>query len=624
MSFDLSLPSRYSRTLFAATVGVLTCGVKALAGFELVGGEFAPAGTLPGDQQAPAAAWAGQRGIVVWEGNSVDESGAGIGGRWLDSTQSGVFSPFRLNEVGAGDQVNPAVAMQADGTTAVVWESGLSGSRRVHARLLSATGTFLTGDLVLGSDYRDNSTPAVIAAPQGGFVVIWTAANPGFYGSDIKAQLISSAGQLTGAEVTVNEIRQGNQQRGRLASLADGTLVCVWVHELPEQIPASRLFGIRLDASLQPLSAQFPVDSFEAPVKWPSVVASGTGFAVGWNQLSEVTADTWDIKLRWFSSVGVPLGQARTVNIRTAQSQQTLALAASGDTVLAVYESSLGDGSGLGIVGRALKATEEDSDGELIFNASRVGDQFHPAVSATGLGQFTVLWANWTGLDNGVDVWAQRYALAGQPLAAMAAPYVEGLSSWQVRVTWPALAGQSVRHYEVYLNGAVQPVIVTDNYWDSSDLLPGTAHQARVTYVLEDGRRAPLSVAGTGRTWGKDLNGNGLPDDWEAIYFGANPANWPAPNVDSDSDGIPNRNEFLAGTSPTDATDFLAIKILTGDGEPRLTWNTKPGVIYQLQVSSDLLAWTSAGNPRRAAGTADAVPVGPASGQAYFRIIRLR
>ena len=54
-----------------------------------------------------------------------------------------------------------------------------------------------------------------------------------------------------------------------------------------------------------------------------------------------------------------------------------------------------------------------------------------------------------------------------------------------------------------------------------------------------------------------------------------------------------------------------------------LQWNTQPGLIYQVQSSTDLKHWTNAGDPRWAAGTVDSMYVGGASAN-YYRAVRLR
>jgi hypothetical protein len=55
-----------------------------------------------------------------------------------------------------------------------------------------------------------------------------------------------------------------------------------------------------------------------------------------------------------------------------------------------------------------------------------------------------------------------------------------------------------------------------------------------------------------------DTDADGLPDFWESQYGGAGD-----PDGDADGDLMKNRDEYLAGTNPTDATSFLRIELLS-------------------------------------------------------------
>ena len=56
-----------------------------------------------------------------------------------------------------------------------------------------------------------------------------------------------------------------------------------------------------------------------------------------------------------------------------------------------------------------------------------------------------------------------------------------------------------------------------------------------------------------------DFDGDGLPDAWEAAYgFNTNTVNNAA--LDPDGDGLTNRDEYVAGTNPTNALSCLRIE----------------------------------------------------------------
>src|SRR5215467_14611234 len=85
--------------------------VRAQTNFIVSGSEYAIAGSLAGDQVFPSASVTPSGGYLVWQDNITDGDGWGISALRLDSTFSGQFSTFRVNQNGAGDQEQPQVAM---------------------------------------------------------------------------------------------------------------------------------------------------------------------------------------------------------------------------------------------------------------------------------------------------------------------------------------------------------------------------------------------------------------------------------------------------------------------------------------------------------------------------------
>jgi len=73
-----------------------------------------------------------------------------------------------------------------------------------------------------------------------------------------------------------------------------------------------------------------------------------------------------------------------------------------------------------------------------------------------------------------------------------------------------------------------------------------------------------------------------------------------------------------------DASSVLKTQLAADPLGWRLSWNTQPGFVYQVQSSVDFVEWTNAGTPRYAAGTGDSTLVNKNNGTAYFRIVRVR
>ena len=83
-----------------------------------------------------------------------------------------------------------------------------------------------------------------------------------------------------------------------------------------------------------------------------------------------------------------------------------------------------------------------------------------------------------------------------------------------------------------------------------------------------------------------DLDHDGMPDAWELAFFG--PTNQSA-SGDLDHDGVSNYDEFLAGTSPTNANSRLRVTdIATTNAAHSVSWSAVPYRYYTVEVSTNL------------------------------------
>jgi len=95
-----------------------------------------------------------------------------------------------------------------------------------------------------------------------------------------------------------------------------------------------------------------------------------------------------------------------------------------------------------------------------------------------------------------------------------------------------------------------------------------------------------------------DSNGNGIPDVWERTYFD-NYTNTAGGHADSD--GVPNGNEYIANTDPTDPADFFQltdIRVLASPAGRSIVCKTAPDRVYRIQFTDASLRgnpvpWTS-------------------------------
>jgi len=618
----------------------------ALAGnYQTNGAEYAIAGHSQGDQMRPDLKINNSGGFLVWQDNRSDGSGLGLSARRLDATLSGVMSGFRVNEIGSDDQENARISLLNGGGAVFVWQGGRYGFQHIYARFLSASNTWVTGDIHINSATNGlHIDPAVATLANGNVVVVWSSVNEYSTNSlrDVYAQILSPAGQKIGSQFLVNQFTEYNQRTPVVGALADGGFVVAWVSEQqriainvnPNMLyPRGGLPTVSVDVYARTFSAagvaagaEFLVNTADWICANPAIVGSAEGgFAIVWGQADTVTPNNaWDIYGRVFSATGTA-SVVRRVNTVSYGDQVFAQIGASGSDFLVTYTSLAQDGSREGVFAQFLKQDGSLAGEGFRVNTTTPSQQMHQRVAGDASGRFLVAWTGYIGSPNNFDLFAQRYDDALQALQAPEAPFVTVLGPNSLAVSWPGQAGLTVSHYEVYADGALTPTaLVTNNsYWAMGGLTAGSTHSFRLCYVLVDERRSPLSAAASGTTYSALSTWGGIPQEWMTSHFGNDLFAWPSPYADSDGDGASNRNEFLAGTDPLNAASVLRIRL---DPTPQglyLNWNTEAALVYQVQSSTDMVNWSDLGQPRFAAGEVDSMHVGLAS-VGYYRVIRLR
>jgi hypothetical protein len=618
------------------------------------GGPYSIAGTLIGDQVGARVAVGPAGGVVVWQDNATDEDGLGISARRLGSGFSGLLGSFRVNEIGTGDQENPQVAMGDAGLAAFVWQGGPLGNPDVYLRILRAEGSFEAAEQRVNT-YTEGpqSNPAVAILKNGSIVVVWASHGQDGSLSGVFGQRFTAAGERIGSEFQVNQGAAYNQKSPTVAPLENGGFVVAWLTEQPtaevnqtdetggflETSAGATLYRVDVAASLFSadglrVKPEYRLNSKTGMCAEPQIVGlRDGGFAVAWSYWNEpanalVPANRqfpngWDIFYRAFDAQASPRYLEVRVNAHASGDQFAPTIAGRADEQMVVWSSVGQEGFLQGVYGRFVNATGGRLlTEELRVNTSTAAAQLQPSVASDSAGRFLVVWSTFVGGTASYDLTAQRYS-GGQPLVPPSAPYVSALSQTRISVTWAEMSGLGVAQVELMMDDR-PPVVVEGNSKEFGSLAPGSSHTFQLAYVLTDGRRSPWSAPASGKTWSEDENFDGLPDDWQAQYWGGNRAGWPAGTVDSDGDGASNLQEFLAGTHPLDAASVLRTRITPGGQSPRLVWNTHPGLMYLVQSTQDFADWSNVGSPRLAAGETDSIQVDGAVEAKYFRVLRMR
>ena len=407
--------------------------------------EYSISGALPGDQVRPQAAVNAQGGFLVWDDNAMDGHGQGIGALALDSNFKAVGAPFRVNQIVSKDQTRPQIALLANGGTVIVWQGGAAGREHIYARFLSASNTWLSGDILVNTPKGEfHKYPAVAALSNGNAVVVWGSYNQQTTSSmqDIYGQVLSPTGQKVGSEFLVNQFTLYNQRNPGVAALSSGGFIVVWVSEQqrsPADLSASnmvtqvsgpscdvygRVYGA--NGSLSGLNTnEFRVNAGGNPCTAPVLATAADGrVLVAWAEKDmQVHTNGWDIFARPIASNGL-MGLAQRVNTYLVGDQFAPRIAANGGTAFLVWDSMGQDGSWEGVYGRFLQFDGTMLGGEVRLNTTTVGRQIHPAVVADGSARFLGLWACYANAQSAVDLFAQQYAAPGYvPVPATASVF---------------------------------------------------------------------------------------------------------------------------------------------------------------------------------------------------------
>ncbi len=611
-----------------AFFGPLCVSASAIFGgtaFVPVGGEYPVVGLLRGDQTFPSVSRNSIGGLVVWQDNATDGDGFGISARRVNGDLLGSLGLFRVNEQGSGDQQNPRVKMLNDGGAVVVWQGGPEGGQDIYARWVGKDGTFVTGDVRINT-YTDNQqmNPAVTVLLNDRVVVVWSSFGQDGSMQGIYGQVLSSSGEKIGGEFQVNQYTSFNQRTPTVSALSNGDFVVAWISEQKRFENSVDVYARVFAGASSRSQSEFLVNASKDICANPTADSTADGgFILGWGQRDIGSlASGWDVYVRAFSSGAQPAGTAAKVNSHPSGNHYAPQIAGVGDQHLVVWTSVGQDGSREGVFGRFVASDASMVGPEFQVNTASASQQIHPAVSADGKDHFVVTWSSFIGGATSFDVFAQRF---GVSLLTPAAPFVSALSSSRLSVTWPDAAASAVSGYELYIDDNSDPVVVTGNIWSLQSLAPASKHSVKLAYRFSGGGRSAFSEIAIGTTWGSDENLDGLPDDWQAFFFGADTRRWPDPKTDSDGDGASDAQEFLAGTNPVDSTSVLRTKIVTTEQGTFLHWNTQTGFVYQLQTKADLSReWVEVGQPRFAASTGDSVLIEGAKNLVYYRVKRLR
>lgn len=252
------------------------------------------------DQTEPAVAMDAQgNSVIVWQSARQDGSYSGVYGQRLDARGRRMGAEFRVNTTTPGVQKTPAVAMAADGRFTVVWASDDGSMEGIWARQYDSNGIPVTGEfLINGITDERQLRPQIAMNDYGGFVVSWERlVNPGvlWYAT---ARQFKPDGTPKGPEFTLTQLPSG--QAPWVAINNAGDFVAVWRRDGDSNhLPLGRSMRTRrYGPDGAPKEDEQEITSHDLiGASYPTVAIDGAGnYVVSWWDygLNEVHARRFD------------------------------------------------------------------------------------------------------------------------------------------------------------------------------------------------------------------------------------------------------------------------------------------------------------------------------------------
>jgi len=383
--------------------------------------EFQGNATAISDQLDPDVAVNAQgQFLVVWESKNQDGDNFGVFGRLFGPDGVPVAPELQINVHTADIQMDPRVTALSDGRFVVTWVSknqAPDGSGYgVFARFVGTDGAADGGSFIVNSTHGGDQLAPVAAATDAGFLVVWH----GEGNSDddgIWCRAFSLDGGVLSNQKRVNSEKEGEQRSAALASLGGGA-VAAWASKNQDG-DGWGIFGQRLSSGCEDIGSEFQVNaSGTGNQDHPAVTALNSGvFLVTWDGNVDDGMDNSGVGARRFSSAGLALGGDILVNT-TLDSDQLAPCATSAGSGYAVTLQSNGqDGNSKGVFFQRLTSIGVHTGGENQANVSWDKEQQAPACAAFSDGSFVLAWE---GADNqdgdGWGIFVRRFDAAGEPL----------------------------------------------------------------------------------------------------------------------------------------------------------------------------------------------------------------
>ncbi len=389
-----------------------------LAGGGLAAQELQVNTDTSGDQLVPAvASHPSGSFVVVWQ--TAREPGAAvpttIRARRFGADGDPLGADFVVNSTTTGFHGEPSVAMTPGGGFVVAWLNFVDffqpDTFDIRARRFAADGS------PQGADFQVNTfvpgrqiDPAVAVLANGEFVIAWEGPGPSSIDvsdGDVQARRYSAGGAALGAEARVNSVTDGPQAGTSIAALPGNGYLISWGGE---SLGTDQSFGSvqarRFSAGGVPQGADFQVNTFTDRRQHKPAVAVGAGgeAVIAWQGEASAGSDhsLSSAHAQLFAAGGANVGPELQTNTITLGAQDEPAAAVGSDDAVLVAWHSL-ENPLVGnhqVRGRLIGLDGTPRGAEFPLNGPGVAQRGDVAVAALPAGDFVAVWS--AAIGNGL------------------------------------------------------------------------------------------------------------------------------------------------------------------------------------------------------------------------------
>jgi len=301
-----------------------------------LGDEFRVNQFTTGAQQTPTVAMDGDGDFVVaWNSAAQDGATGEIWARRFTNAGAPLGDEFHVNQTTAGQQLTPAAAMDGAGNFVISWSSPTANLYEIYARRYNASGTALGDETVVNVTFTGNQlNPAVAMDADGDFVVAWqgpgTTAQPDSANAVFFRRFDQTGAPVTD-EVKANQFTTGDQRAPSVGIDNAGNFVVAWESGVQD----GAFYGIyarRFSAAGAPLADEFRVNTTTADQqRAPAVAVDDSGdVTIAWASRFN-DGSNYGIYAQCYDAAGAAQGGEFLVNTFTTGTQFNAAVAYDSD-----------------------------------------------------------------------------------------------------------------------------------------------------------------------------------------------------------------------------------------------------------------------------------------------------